>query len=128
MVGKYVFTLRDIHTLQLRNVLLKFIYRLGCILFFDDALDILDLLAEYALKGIEMLVSHILEDIIIICQDECLSWRKRSSLRIFSRIRLDDRCINGDRASLNPEEFVDLALISLIHAEWRYQVYLSVNH
>lgn len=90
MVCKYIFTLRDIHALQLRNVPLKFIYRLGCILLFDDALDILDLLAEYALEGVEMLVSYILEDIIIVCQDEGLSWWKRSCLRILSRIRLDD--------------------------------------
>ena len=90
MVGKYIFTLRDIHALQLGNVLLKFIYRLGSILLFHNALDILDLLAEYALQGIEMLVSHILEDIIIIGQDEGLSWWKRSRLWVLSRIRLDD--------------------------------------
>ena len=68
-MGKYIFTLSDIHALQLGNVLLKFIYRLWSILLFDDALDILNFLAEYALQGIEMLVSHILEDIIIVCQD-----------------------------------------------------------
>jgi hypothetical protein len=118
VVGKYIFSLRDIHALQLGNVLLKFIYRLGSILLFDDALDILNLLAENALQGIKMLVSHILEDIIIVCQDEGLSWRKRSRFFVIYCIRLDDRGIHGDGAGLYPEEFVDLPLIGLIHAKW----------
>ena len=90
MVGKNIFTLSDIHALQLGNVLLKFIYRLWSILLFDNALDILNLLAENALQGIKMLVSHILEDIIIVCQDEGLGWWKRSRLWVLTRIWLDD--------------------------------------
>jgi len=90
VVGKYIFTLSDIHALQLGNVLLKFIYRLWSILLFDNALDILYLLAENALQGIKMLVSHILEDIIIVCQDEGLGWWKRSRLWVLTRIWLDD--------------------------------------
>jgi hypothetical protein len=66
MISENVLALGNIHVLQLRYVLLKLIDRLRGILFFDDTLDVLDLLTEGFLESVKVAVSHFLEYVILI--------------------------------------------------------------
>ena len=121
-----VFTLGDIHAPKLCDVSLQFINRLGCIFLFDDVLDLLALLAECSLKSVEMLVSDLFEDLVIIGKSDDLDglyW----GLRIFLRIWLDDGCVYSDAASLNSKNLIQETLVSLINTEWCDQVDVSVN-
>lgn len=96
VMSKNIFALSNIHLLQLVDVLLEFINRLWCIFLFDNTLNVLNFLAEYPFESIEVLVSHILEDVIIICQNQSLSWWCWWGFWILVCIRFDNRSVYSD--------------------------------
>ena len=104
VVSQDVLSLRNVHVLDLCNVGFGFIDRLWRIFLFDDTLDLLHLLTESALKRVEVLVPHVLEDLVVIRQREDLSLLLWSS--VFLGVRLDDRSLYLDRAAANPEKLV----------------------
>jgi hypothetical protein len=74
MVSEHVFAFRDVHAAKLGNVFFKFIYRLRGILLFYYVLNLAAFLAEDSFKGVEMLISHLLENLIFIVQLESHHW------------------------------------------------------
>ena len=94
MVGQDVLPLFNVHILQLRDVLFELIDGLRGILLLDDILDVSALLAEYFLKSIEMLVTHILKGFVFVCQSKYLD-RIDLDLMVLLSIRSDNVGVHG---------------------------------
>ena len=72
-------------------------------------------------------MANFLEDIIFICESESLSG-SHWSFGVLCCIRLNNGCVDGDRASLNVEEFIKETLICLVDAKRRNEIDLAIEH
>jgi hypothetical protein len=127
MMSNHIFSLCNVHVLQLGDICLKLINRLRLILLGDDGLDGVQFLAEDALQTGKVLVSDLLEYLVFIGQEEHEVWCLGSILRVFRGIWLHDIDIHSDSTSLDLEVLIQQSLISLVDAERRYHVNSSVN-